>query len=71
MSEQWFNGCHHPDGIYSSLKGSMLQPYELDALVGENEGEVRYQGETPTTHDWNTDVVVTTGMTGGGGAMAK
>lgn len=67
----WFAGNHGPEGPWSSEKGSMLAPHIQMPDEGSNTGDPRFNGTTPTTHDWSSDVIVQTPMTGGGGAMAK
>lgn len=69
MSEGMFP--QHPrSGPWETLKGSMLQPHEAGPIEGSNQDNVREQNGSMIGH-WNTDVIVTTGKTGGGGTMAK
>jgi len=49
----------------------MLAPHIQTPMESSNTGDPRFNGVTPTTHDWSSDVIVQTPMTGGGGAMAK
>ena len=71
MSEGMFP--QHPrSGDWQTLKGRMLSPHELpydeqDANIGPE----RLNQEVSGTGSWDSHVIVTTGMTHGGGAMAK
>lgn len=72
MSEAgWFGGVHGPEGPWQSEKGSMLAPHTAQPMESSNTGDPRFNGTTPTTHAWTADVLVSTGLTGGGGTMAK
>ena len=71
MSEQgWFGGQHGPEGVYKSLKGSMLQPHTAQPLTSTAKGDSRHQAPAPSI-GWETRILVNTGMTRGGGTMAK
>jgi hypothetical protein len=72
MSEAgWFAGDHGPEGDWKSLKGRMLTPPELPYDVQDkNMGDARFNG-TSGSIGWAKDTIVTTGMTHGGGTMAK
>lgn len=72
MSEAgWFAGNHGPQGPWKTEKGSMIAPHIAQPMESGNSGDPRFNGTTPTTHSWTQDVLVSTGMTGGGGTMAK
>ncbi len=66
-----FNGKHGPINAWKTEKGSMLPPHIQAPMESTNTGDPRFNGSTPTTHAWSSDVIVTTGMTRGGGTMAK
>ena len=68
-----FNGDHGPEGAWSSLKGPALTPPELSYSVQDtnyNDGRVDSNGMAPVTTGW-TASIVTTGLTGPGGTLAK
>lgn len=67
----WFAGNHGPEGPWKTEKGSMLAPHIQSPMESSNTGEPRFTGTTPTTHASTSTIIVSTGMTGGGGAMAK
>jgi hypothetical protein len=69
MSEGMFPQ-HTRSGPWETLKGSMLQPHEAGPIEGHNQDNVRQQNGSMTGH-WDSDVIVTTGKTGGGGTMLK
>jgi uncharacterized protein (DUF1501 family) len=71
MADSWFGGKHTAINAWSSEEGSTLSPHIAQPMESSNTGDPRFNGTTPTTHDWSSDVLVTTGMTRGGGAMAK
>ena len=61
----------HPDvGEWETLKGRMLPPPELPVLESTAHGDSRHQAYAGPT-DWVGDIIVNTGETRGGGAMAK
>jgi hypothetical protein len=70
LNDGWFDG-HTPDGIYESLKGMMLNPYELDGIESTSEhGASRANspaGGTPPS----SQIDVNTPLTMGGGSFAK
>jgi hypothetical protein len=70
MADGWFAGDHGPIGPWSSEKGSMLAPHTQMPMESSNTGDARFNG-TVGPVGWASDVIVTTGMTGGGGTMAK
>lgn len=66
----WFAGNHGPEGVYSSLKGSMLAPHIAQPWTGGVPSMV----QVDTSHmrgSWTANTIVNTGMTGGGGTMAR
>lgn len=70
MSEGMFP--QHPrSGDWQTLKGRMLAPHTQAPLESTNHGDARFNGLVQTTGKWDSHVTVTTGMTHGGGAMAK
>jgi hypothetical protein len=61
----------HPKvGDWNSLKGSMLAPHEEPPIYSTAMGDTRHQTDA-MAQSWDSTVVVTTGLTGGGGTMAK
>lgn len=61
---------HPRSGDWESLEGRMLAPH----IAGPLESGVPTAVQVDTSSmrgTWNTDVIVTTGITGGGGTMAK
>lgn len=71
MSEAgWFDGNHGPEGPWKSEKGSMLSPHTQTPMESSNSGDPRFNGVAGSI-GWTSHVLVSTGMTGGGGAMAK
>ncbi len=72
LSSGWFAGNHGPEGAWSSLKGGALTPHELsycEQSTNYNDGRVDSNGRSGSG-TWNSNVIVTTGMTRGGGTMA-
>lgn len=67
----WFAGDHPRSGPWEALEGDMLQPHTQMPMESENSGDPRFNGTTPTTHSWSSDVIVNTPITRGGGTMAK
>lgn len=68
-----FAGDHGPEGAFASLKGPALTPHELSFSVQDknyNDGRVDSNGMAPVVQSW-THSVVTTGLTGPGGTLAK
>lgn len=66
-------GCfpQHPrSGDWETLKGRMLSPVVEMPMESVAEGDSRHQ-DMPPTLDWSSQILVNTGMTRGGGAMAK
>lgn len=70
MADTWFAGDHPRSGPWESLEGDMLQPHVQMPMESQNTGDPRFNG-TVGPVGWASDVIVTTGMTGGGGTMAK
>lgn len=66
----WFAGNHGPQGVWQSEKGSMLSPHVQMPMTSEAKGDSRHQTDN-VNQLWNSTVIVTTGMTRGGGTMAK
>lgn len=67
--EGWFP--QHPKvGPWETLKGGTLAPHIQQPLESSAEGDSRHQ-TNPMTGHWNSTVIVSTGMTRGGGTMAK
>lgn len=67
---EFFAGNHGPEGVWKSEKGRMLAPHLQMPMESEAMGESRHQTDN-VNQLWNTTVVVSTGMTRGGGTMAK
>ena len=66
----WFAGNHGPEGVWNSAKGSMLAPH----IAGPWTGGVPTMVQVDTTSNpgtWTSNTIVNTGMTGGGGTMAR
>jgi hypothetical protein len=73
LKGEWFAGNHGPEGAFASLKGPALTPPELSFSVQDtnyNDGRVDSNGMAPVPHGWAASVV-TTGLTGPGGTLAK
>lgn len=66
----WFAGNHGPEGAWSSLKGSMLAPHIAQPMTSTSSGDSRHQTDA-MAGKWTDKVIVNTGMTRGGGTMAK
>ena len=67
----WFAGNHGPEGDFKTLKGRMLAPHEMPVDVqDDNMGDPRFNG-TAGSLGWTKDTLVNTGMTRGGGTLAK
>jgi len=66
----WFAGNHGAEGAWSSLKGRMLAPHEAAPLTSTASGDSRHQTDAMAGH-WDSTTIVNTGMTRGGGTMAK
>lgn len=61
---------HPRSGPWESLKGGMLTPPLQQPLVSGNTGDARFNGNAGSL-GWASDTIVSTGMTRGGGTMAK
>lgn len=70
MAEEMFP--QHPrSGDWETLKGKMLAPHvQMPDEQAENYGDSRLNQSTVTTN-WTTHTLVNTGMTRGGGTLAK
>lgn len=69
MSEGMFP--QHPrSGDWETLKGRMLSPHIQQPMTSTAHGDSRHQAEAATI-GWETHILVNTGMTRGGGTMAK
>jgi hypothetical protein len=62
---------HPKTGDWETLKGRMLTPPLQMPLESTNHMNPRPQAQSSIDGLWNEHIVVTTGETGGGGAMAK
>lgn len=60
---------HPRSGPWETLKGGTLAPHTQAPLMSTAQGDSRHQAPTGMTH-WDNTVIVTTGMTRGGGTMA-
>lgn len=71
--ENGFLGSHTPEGIYSSLKGQMLSPYELDGIesTSAHGGSLRGYAPSPDGQAPSETIDVNTPMTMGGGSFAR
>jgi len=73
LKGEFFAGNHGPEGAWKSLKGQALTPPELsfsEQDTNYNDGRVDSNGMAPVTQSW-THSIVTTGLTGPGGTLAK
>lgn len=73
LKGELFAGNHGPEGAWSSLKGPALTPPELsfsEQDTNYNDGRVDSNGMAPVTTGW-THSIVSTGLTGPGGTLAK
>lgn len=73
LKGELFAGDHRPEGVFASLKGPALTPPELsysEQDTNYNDGRVDSNGMAPVTTAW-TASLVTTGLTGPGGTLAK
>lgn len=66
----WFGGQHGPEGDWKTLKGRMLEPHTAQPMSSTAHGDSRHQAEATVRVGWES-YLVTTGMTRGGGTMAK
>lgn len=69
MSDAGMFPQHPRSGPWETLKGSMLSPHTAQPMTSTAQGDSRHQAPAPTGH-WDSNVIVTTGMTRGGGTMA-
>lgn len=61
---------HPKTGDWETLKGRMLSPMLQMPMESVSEGDTRHI-DAPATLNWEDSVIVNTGLTPGGGAMAK
>ncbi|UVD39690.1 hypothetical protein SEA_ROSEPHARIE_5 [Streptomyces phage RosePharie] len=61
---------HPRSGDWETLKGGTLSPHLQMPLTSSAQGDSRHQAPAGGGH-WDSTVIVTTGMTRGGGTMAK
>jgi hypothetical protein len=69
MSEGLFPN-HPRSGDWETLKGRMLAPHIKEALTSTAHGDSRHVAEAKVHVGWES-YLVNTGMTRGGGTMAK
>jgi hypothetical protein len=69
MSEGMFPN-HPRSGDWETLKGRMLSPHMTTPLTSTAHGDSRHQAEAKSI-GWESHIIVNTGMTRGGGTMAK
>jgi len=62
---------HPRSGDWETLKGQALAPHLQMPLESSAMGDSRHQTNAMPSQMWDSNVVVMTGQTGGGGAMAK
>lgn len=62
---------HPKSGDWYSLKGKMMTPPELPYMTSTNHMNPRPQAQSSIDGLWDSDTVVNTPLTHGGGAMAK
>jgi len=70
MSEGLFPQ-HPKSGPWETLKGSKLAPHMTGPIDGGVPEKARHQTGSVVTSHWDSNVLVSTGKTGGGGTMAK
>jgi|UniRef100_A0AAU7GYC8 hypothetical protein len=61
---------HPRSGDWETLKGGTLSPHLQMPLTSSAQGDSRHQAPAGGGR-WDSTVIVTTGMTRGGGTMAK
>lgn len=66
--EGWFPQ-HPKTGPWESLKGGTLAPHMQVPMTSVAQGDTRHIADAGST-DWDGTILVTTGMTRGGGTMA-
>jgi len=69
MSEGLFPN-HPRSGDWETLKGRTLSPHMTTPMTSTASGDSRHQAEAKVAVGWES-YLVTTGMTRGGGTMAK
>jgi hypothetical protein len=70
MSEEGLFPQHPRSGDWETLEGKMLAPHIAAPLMSTAKGDSRHQTDAMAGH-WDSNVIVTTGMTRGGGTMLK
>jgi hypothetical protein len=71
MGEEGGMFPQHPRNTeWETLEGRMLAPHTQDVLESVAQGDSRHQ-DAPANIGWDTTILVNTGTTGAGGAMAK
>ncbi len=70
MSDEGMFPQHPRSGDWETLKGRMLSPHISAPLTSTAGGDSRHQTDAMAGH-WDSNVIVNTGMTRGGGTMAK
>lgn len=70
MSDEGMFPQHPRSGDWETLKGRMLSPHLQPVLTSTASGDSRHQTDAMAGH-WDSTVIVNTGMTRGGGTMAK
>ena len=61
---------HPRSGDWETLKGGTLAPHLQAPLMSSAQGDSRHQAPNGMTH-WDSQIIVNTGLTRGGGTMAK
>jgi len=70
MSEEGLFPQHPRSGDWETLEGKMLAPHIAAPLMSTAQGDSRHQTDAMAGH-WDSNVIVNTGMTRGGGTMLK
>lgn len=61
---------HPRSGDWETLKGGTLAPHLQQPMTSTAQGDSRHQAPAPVI-GWESHILVNTGMTRGGGTMAK
>jgi len=61
---------HPKTGPWETLKGGTLAPHTAAPLMSVAQGDSRHQAPAGGGH-WDSQIIVSTGMTRGGGTLAK
>lgn len=56
---------HPRSGFWFSAKGQAMTPWEMEPLESQAAGETRHQTPSNITQKWDSDIIVSTGMTKG------